>query len=115
MLIPVFLLGAITGAILGWLSGVLSSVVPPHRFFVVGILVCVILLLVLHVVLFAFSPPVVEEIFANNKSNRKSMTFADALFSSMGIYLVLIGIPSVLHIGGGGWLSYKLALERKAA
>ena len=116
VLIPVLLLGAITGAILGWLSKILSSVVPPHKCFVVGILVCVILLVVIHVAFFAFSPQVVEEVSGyKNESNRDSMSSADELFSPLGIYLIVIGIPSILYIASGGWLSYKLSLKPSAA
>lgn len=61
ILSPVLLLGAITGAILGWLSNKLSGVVSKTKFLQVGILTCVILLMGLHGAFFAFYPLGVQQ------------------------------------------------------
>ncbi len=100
ILIPVLLLGAITGALLGWLSKKLSSVVPQKKFFLVGIFVCIFLLVILHVVFFAYYLSAIN----NNEAITEPL---DALLT----YLFLIGIPSVLYIAGGCWVSHRLALE----
>jgi len=114
ILIPVLPLGAITGAILGWLSRKLSSIVPHQKFFLIGILVCALLLVVLHVAFFAFYPLAVEEDSGyTNESNNDNVSLADPLdlFTPMQTYLIFIGFPSILFIVGGGWVSQRLILK----
>ena len=114
ILIPVLPLGAITGAILGWLSRKLSSIVPPQKFFLVGMIVCVILLVILHVAFFAFYPLVVEEDSGYiNESNNDNVSLAEPSdpFTPIQTYLIFIGFPSIIYIVGGGWVSHRLILK----
>jgi hypothetical protein len=112
ILIPVLPLGAITGALLGWLSKLLSGTIPKQRFFRVGIFVCVVLLLIIHVAFFTLYPLIAEQDSGyENEWNSKDFTVPLVPWMSMQTYLIFIGIPSIIYIVGGGWVSHKLALK----
>jgi hypothetical protein len=101
ILIPVLLLGILTGAILGWLSKRLSGVVSKPRFIQVGILVCIILVVALHLVYFTGIPLLTAKYAAE--------PFVPSL--SIREYWIFIGFPSIIYMISGGWLSHELWMK----
>ena len=97
----VVLLGALTGAILGWLSKRLLRVVSKQRFVQLGILVCIILAAVLHIAFFIGIPSLTGKYWTE--------PFAPSL--SIREYWILIGVPSIIYIVSGAWISRELWLK----
>lgn len=91
ILIPVLLLGVLTGTILGWLLKRFSGVISKQRYIQAGIFVCLILLAAFHIVFFTGVP----------------------LASSLSIreYWILIGFPGIIYVISGGWISHELWLK----
>ena len=111
-LVPVLLLGGLTGAILGWLSKKLSGVVPKSRFFQIGMLVCDILLVILHAAFFALSPVIMaEDSVPQNVTNDNYSTEPLIPLTPAQSYLIFIGVPSIIYVTAGGWVSHKLSLR----
>ncbi len=111
ILIPVLLLGAITGAILGWLSKILSSKVSRQRFFQIGILVCLIFLVAIHAAFFVLAPLVAEKDSGYKSESYNGFFIQYPPLTPIQTYLLFIGFPSIIYIISGAWVSHKLSLK----
>jgi uncharacterized membrane protein YdjX (TVP38/TMEM64 family) len=108
----VLLLGAITGAILAWLSRRLSGKVSRQRFVQIGMVICIIILAVVYVTFFTLSPLVAQQDseHVNESVEYSDEYFADPPFLTL-IQIVLVVLPNIIYVVAGGWVSRKLWLN----